>query len=117
MKVGINPLDPKMCLSFEDTRDKKKNVGLCIMPTALKRNQSVSDAKEEWINDVEFFRDKCQEKTKFVVENEDTAAKRLMIDLENKEDHYERIREKDEEEKQKEIEDKIESTAHVALEA
>jgi len=101
---------------MEDTRDLKKTLGLCIMPTALKMNQSSEAAKREWIDDVAFFRDKCNEKTKFVQDSDDIAAKRLMVDLESKEDHYDRIREKEEEDKQRMIEGKVENTAHIALE-
>lgn len=115
LKIMDSSSDPKLCLSLEDTRDRQKAVGLCVMPTSLKRNQSISDAKSEWVYDIEFFRDKCQEKTKFVTEEEDNS-KRLMLELEAKEDHYERIREKEEEEKQKEVQGKIDSTAHVAME-
>lgn len=101
---------------MEDTRDLKKFAGLCVMPTALKANQSVSAAQREWIDDVAFFRDKCHENAKFVEESEEMAAKRLMVDLEGKEDHYDRIREKEEEDKQRQIEGKVEDTAHIALE-
>jgi len=38
------------------------------------------------------------------------------VDLESKEDHYDRIREKEEEDKQRMIEGKVENTAHIALE-
>lgn len=112
----MHPKDPKLCLSMEDRRDLKKTLGLCIMPTAIRANESLEEAKSEWINDINFFRDKCGEKTKYVQEKEENSAKRLMIDLENKEDGYERIREKSEEDKQKLMEGKIENTTHVALE-
>lgn len=116
LDVKINRKDPKLCLSMEDTRDLKKTVGLCIMPTALKRNQSFEVAKKEWIDDVAFFRDKCHENAKYVEESDEIAAKRLMVDMESKEDHYDRIREKEEEDKQKQIENRVETTAHYALE-
>ena len=101
---------------MEDTRDFKKTAGLCIMPTAIKANQSFQEAKDEWIRDIEFFRDKCNEKTKYVEESEDISNKRLMVDLESKEDKYERIKEKEEEDKQNFIKEKVEDTAHIALE-
>ena len=86
------------------------------MPTSVKRNQTSESAREEWINDIIFFRDKCNEKTKFVLEDDSTNIQKRLLDLESNQDKYSRIKEKEEEDKQKILETKVSERTHLALE-
>ena len=99
-----------------DLRDTTKRATLCIMPTAVKENQSVEKAKEEWIHDIFFFRDKCKDKNKFVDESPEIKRKRMEVEIESKEEKYQRIKEKESEDQQKTVEAKVTENAKVAME-
>lgn len=98
-------------------RDPQKRATLCIMPTALKAGQSIEAAKEEWYHDIYFFRDKCKDRNKFVDESPEIKKKRQEVEIAAKEEKYERIKNKENEDDQKKIEKKVEETTKVALEA
>lgn len=98
-------------------RDPTKRATLCIMPTALKAGQSIEAAKEEWYHDIFFFRDKCKDRNKFVEESPEIKKRRMEVEVEAKEEKYERIKDKENEDDQKKIERKVEETTKVALEA
>lgn len=51
--------DPSGCFVAQDSRDSAKTVTLCVMPMALKASESKEHARNQWINDINFFRDKC----------------------------------------------------------
>lgn len=87
------------------------------MPTALKVGQSIEAAKEEWYKDIYFFRDKCKDKNKFVDESPEIKKKRMEVEIEAKEEKFERIKDKENEDDQKKIEKKVEDTTKVALQA
>jgi len=39
---------------------------LCIMPLSLKAGDSIDGLRDEWINDIRFFKEKCRDKPKYV---------------------------------------------------
>ena len=87
------------------------------MPTALKVSQSIEEAKEEWIHEIAFFRDKCKDRNKYVDESPEIQKKRMEVEIEAKEEKFERIKEKENENDQKKVERKVEETTKIALQA
>lgn len=109
--------EARSCFVLSDLRDPSKRATLCIMPTALKAGQSIEAAKEEWYHDIFFFRDKCKDKNKFVDESPEIKRKRIDVEVAAKEEKFERIKNKENEDDQKLIERKVEQTTKVALQA
>lgn len=117
LNVKISPEEARSCFVLSDLRDSTKKATLCIMPTAVKENQSIEKARDEWFKDIFFFRDKCKDKNKFVEESAEISRKRVEVEVEAKEEKYDRIREKENEDSQKKMEQKVEQTTQVAMEA
>jgi hypothetical protein len=86
-----------------DIRDTSKKANLCIMPTALKEGESIEKAKQSWVDDIFFFRDKCKDTNKFVEDSPEIQNKRVQVEIEAKQEKYERIKEKENENNQKVI--------------
>lgn len=117
LNIKNSPEEPKSCFILSDLRDSSKRVTLCIMPTAVKAGDSVEKTKQSWINDIFFFRDKCKDKNKFVDESPEIKSKRMEVEVLAKEEKYQRIKEKENENMQKVVEAKVSDTAKTALEA
>lgn len=71
------------------------------MPTALLEGQSIEKAKQSWVDDIFFFRDKCKDTNKFVEDSPEISKKRVQVEIEAKQEKYERIKEKENENLQK----------------
>lgn len=117
MNVKLSAEEPRTCIVLSDMRDSTKRATLCVMPTAVKAGQTIEKARDEWINEIMFFRDKCKDINKFVEESEEIKRKRLEVEIAAKDDKYQRIKDKENENDQKKLEAKVEKTTKLALEA
>ena len=71
------------------------------MPTALLEGESIAKARQSWVDDIYFFRDKCKDTNKFVEDSPEITQKRVQVEIEAKQEKYERIKEKENENLQK----------------
>jgi len=117
LNILASPEDKRSCFVLSDLRDSSKKATLCIMPTALKAGQSIEKAKEEWFNDIYFFRDKCKDKNKYVDESPQIKQKRMEVEIEAKNEKFDRIKDKENEDDQKVIQKKVEANTKIALQA
>lgn len=109
--------DSNLCNVYYDIRDPTKQATLCVMPTAVKENESIEKYKENWVHDIFFFRDKCKDKNKFVDDSPEIKKKRMQIEVEAQQDKFMRIQEKENEDQQKVVEKKVQEKTKIALEA
>lgn len=117
MNVKLSAEEPRTCIVLSDMRDPAKRATLCVMPTAVKIGQTIEKFRDEWIDDIMFFRDKCKDTNKYVEESEEIKRKRLDVEIAAKDDKYQRIKDKEHENDQKKLEAKVEKTTKLALEA
>ena len=118
MNTAEKSSEARSCFVLTDQRDpKNKRATLCIMATAIKAGQSIEDARDEWIHDIYFFRDRCKDRNKFVEESPEIKQKRMEVEIAAKEEKFERIKNKENEDDQKKIEKKVEATTQIALQA
>ena len=107
------------CFVLVDERDSAKRITLCIMPLGLLPGQSVIQARDTWIKDITFFKDKCQEKKRFMdIDSSDSdiiKRKKLEIEIEEQEESFTRVEERNQEEREKSIEGRVEETAKIAI--
>ena len=115
MNIKISREEPKICNEYSDIRDPTKRATLCMMPTAIRYNDTLDNYKEKWLKDIYIFRDKCKDKNKYVDESPEIKKKRMEVELEAKWEKYERIKEKENEDVEKIIESKIQQRAKHAL--
>jgi hypothetical protein len=89
------------------------------MPLGLLPGQSVIQARDTWIKDITFFKDKCQEKKRFMdIDSSDSdiiKRKKLEIEIEEQEESFTRVEERNQEEREKSIEGRVEETAKIAI--
>jgi len=49
------------CFKVQDTRDIDHTASLCIMGDGLAPGDSVASARDQWVKDIHFFKEKCQD--------------------------------------------------------
>jgi hypothetical protein len=115
--MKLNKEDPKACFELSDQRDEKKYASLCIMPTAMKQGDSLEETRDVWMKDITFFKEKCFEKSKFVnLVDPNLEQRKKEIAMEEQSAKFQRIEESNEEDKEKGLENKVASTAKLAME-
>ena len=117
LQISISQQEPRICNTYSDIRDSLKKLTLCIMPTATPAGSSIEDYRERWIRDILFFKNKCKDKNKYVEESPEIKKRMKDIEIEARNEKYERIKEKENEDDQKRIEMKAQNKAEVALQA
>jgi len=107
-------MDGEKCFVLADSRDATKNVDLCILPEMLTPDESFEEAKHKWLYDIAFFRDNCKEKDRYV---EDPATGEVLEDEPDPiiQIHMEAIEEEKEEEQLERIKIKDETQREVSI--
>jgi len=50
------------CFKLVDNRDAKDFINLCVMLQMVKADQSIADARNQWIKDIHKFKNDCHDK-------------------------------------------------------
>lgn len=53
------------CFKLTDQRVHTKTTTLCVMPTGLRKGETLDGAKTQWMKDIVTFRDLCKPETKW----------------------------------------------------
>lgn len=130
LKKHPNPKEQDYCMVVLDKRDTKKRAILCIMPISLKGDQTLKELRNNWVYDIKFFKEKCKdnELTMNAFDNEIAKLlkqstqdpyilrKKYEILSQNRDEILQKIREKNEDLKEKNIAKNVEKIAKEALE-
>ena len=93
-KIGIKKSeeDNRLCFVIYDLRDNDKNAILCIIPSAILKDETFEQAMNKWIEAVYLFRDKCSDKPQFLeISNDLLAKKRIEAEIEAQKDKVDEI--------------------------
>ena len=114
MKASIE--DPNSCFKIVDLRDSKKSVDLCVSAISIKPTETMSDARNKWIEDIKLFQEGCREKPIYV-DGPDALIQKKLQALENEsfEKKMEKIKERDSEKNNDKIQKKVELSANNAI--